>query len=113
LTVEAGIGSTPPTRGRTTHETPGIPVDESRNDRIQDFSRVRLKRGNCLLSLGDLISAKLFTPSIRALQLLGQMSDATLQQLSRDRDVTGPKDVGKVTNKSGTVAEFEDHYGTG
>jgi hypothetical protein len=90
----------PPTLGKTTHETSRIPVDESRNDRIQDFARVRLKR-NHLLWLGGLVSAKRVVAEIGVTQWLGELSDAALQRLLRIRGVAGRRDVGNVTHQSG------------
>ena len=63
--------------------------------------------------LGDLISAKHVTAGIGATQRLGQMFDASLQQLSRDRVITGRAALGKAVQQGEVVPKFEDHYGAG
>jgi hypothetical protein len=62
--------------------------------------------------LGDLISARLVTAGVRSTQWLGQMSDASLQQLSRDRGgVAMEKDmelrVGWLRTGMGRIACLE------
>ncbi len=41
------------------------------------------------------------------------MSDATLQQLSRDRGITGRAAMGKAMQQSEVIPKFEDQYGAG
>ncbi|OGM41919.1 hypothetical protein ABOM_009807 [Aspergillus bombycis] len=62
-------------------------------------------------TIGDLISAKHIITGARSVQWLGQMSDDTLQQLSRDQ-----KTRHREQEKSGTQTEhdgFSGRYGTG
>ncbi|KKZ59809.1 hypothetical protein EMCG_00852 [[Emmonsia] crescens] len=60
-------------------------------------------------TLGELISAKCITTGSRSAQWLGQMSDETLQQLSRDRSHVSE---GPVRAEVGTGNKF-DQYGRG
>jgi DNA repair exonuclease SbcCD ATPase subunit len=67
-------------------------------------------------TLGDLISANRVTAGDRGAQWLGQMSDGSLQQLSRDRVIQRPDSAaaGKATEpQAETVTKFEGHYGAG
>ena len=60
-------------------------------------------------TLGDLISAKRITVGARSTQWLGQMSDASLQQLSKDRDDDGVR-TGRDPESG---AHFEGRHGAG
>jgi hypothetical protein len=62
-------------------------------------------------TLGDLISAMRVSAGIRATQWLGQLSDVTLQQISRDRgDIAMDK---SPEPQSEVLEKFEDQYGSG
>jgi hypothetical protein len=60
-------------------------------------------------TLGDLISAKRITAGARSTMWLGQMSDASLQQLSKDRVVDGVR-TGRDPESG---AHFEGRHGAG
>lgn len=67
-------------------------------------------------TLGDLISARQVTVGDRGTQWLGQMSDQSLQQLSRSRGIERPDSVGTmetVEPVTKLVTKFEGHYGAG
>ena len=62
-------------------------------------------------TIGDLISAKRITAGNRSFQWLGQMSDESLQQLSRDRNLSATDNAAQ--QQTGRDAHFEGRYGTG
>ena len=62
-------------------------------------------------TLGDLISAKRVTTGARSKQWLGQMSDASLQQLSRDNTNAAIEAFREPQSEGG--AQFENRHGTG
>lgn len=62
-------------------------------------------------TFGDLISAKRVTVGSRSRQFLGQMSDASLQQLSQ-KVGSGPLEVDVYQSRE-TNSPFEGRYGTG
>ncbi|KAF2257434.1 hypothetical protein BU26DRAFT_446892 [Trematosphaeria pertusa] len=79
-------------------------------------------------TVGDLISAKRITAGARSTLWMGQMSDASLQQLSRDRvrttptrepptseSPTGEPTTGELSTKEAVQShgQFEGRYGTG
>lgn len=85
-------------------------ADEVRTNIFEDVSAAQDAHQLIVATLGDLISAKRVTAGVRSTQWLGQMADATLQQLSRDR---GRVAMEKATESyNGTVGQFEDRYGT-
>lgn len=62
-------------------------------------------------TFGDLILARRVTAGVRSRQWVGQMSDDSLQQLSRDCGrVAVEKAVGPC---NGLAEKFEDQYGSG
>jgi hypothetical protein len=61
-------------------------------------------------TIGDLISAKKVSVGARSHQWLGQMSDESLQQLSRDRDPSSPE---RIPRLGGGSPQFENTYGRG
>jgi len=89
-------------------------AEKSSADRINTYDTVSLAEdGHQLVvsTVGDLINARNVTAGARSAQWLGQMSDVSLQQLSRDR---GRFTLQQATQKQeGTPAEFEDRYGNG
>ncbi|OBT46596.1 hypothetical protein VE00_01735 [Pseudogymnoascus sp. WSF 3629] len=83
-------------------------------DRIHVFEDVSMgDDGDQIIvaTFGDLISAKRVTVGARSRQFLGQMSDASLQQLSQ-KVGCGPLEV-DVDQSTGTNSPFEGRYGTG
>lgn len=62
-------------------------------------------------TVGDLISARGITVGSRSLQAIGQMSDDSLQQLSRDLGHTGAEKA--MEPQTGIGLAFENRYGTG
>ena len=59
--------------------------DEDRTNVLEDVSTAQDAHQVVVATLGDLISASRVTAGVRSTQWLRQISDATLQQLSRDR----------------------------
>lgn len=83
-------------------------------DRIHVFEDVSMgDDGDQIIvaTFGDLISAKRVTVGSRSRQFLGQMSDASLQQLSQ-KIGHGPFEV-DIDQSTGTNSPFEGRYGTG
>ena len=62
-------------------------------------------------TLGDLIAVKRVTAGARSTQWLGQMSDASLQQLSRDHGQAASGQSGESQAEAGP--QFEHRYGAG
>jgi hypothetical protein len=60
-------------------------VDQFQTNIFEDVSTAQDAHQVVISTLGDLVSARHITAGVRSTQWLGQMSDATLQQLSRDR----------------------------
>ena len=87
-------------------------TEEVAQDRVNVFEDVNMAEdGHQILvsTIGDLISAKRITAGARSIQWLGQMSDASLQQLSQKRysDTEGTRQGAEVG------AVFEGRHGTG
>ncbi|KAL4993359.1 hypothetical protein BDV10DRAFT_179361 [Aspergillus recurvatus] len=61
-------------------------------------------------TIGDLLNAKKITTGMRSLQLIGQMSDETVQHLSSRHNSPGEKVVGIEQNDRD---DFKNRYGTG
>ena len=79
-------------------------------DRTNIFEAVSMTddgRQAIVSTIGDLISAKRITAGARSMQLMGQMSDESLQHFSRDRH--------HATEEKGpeTGGGFEDRHGVG
>ena len=83
-------------------------ADQVRTNIFEDVSAADDAQ-QVITSLGDLITARRVTVGNRSTQWLGQMSDPTLQQLSRDRASSAVRDA----MEPGTVEEFEGRYGAG
>ena len=78
---------------------------------FEDVSAAQDAQQVTVATLGDLISARRVTAAARSTQWLGQMSDATVQQLSRDRNhVAVPR---APESGSAFVKKFEDRHGAG
>ena len=91
-------------------------VNQVRTNVVEDVSAARDAHQLIVATLGDLILAKRVTAEFRATQWLGQMSDATVQQLSRDRGIEsrGRAAMGKAGEPQSELgAEFADQYGAG
>ncbi|RYP57927.1 hypothetical protein DL769_009197 [Monosporascus sp. CRB-8-3] len=91
-------------------------IKEVRTNVFEDVSAAEDANQVIVSTYGDLISAKRVTAGIRATQLLGQMSDAALQQLARSRgiDLSGHSGTVKdVEERAKGTIEFEDQYGIG
>jgi len=88
-------------------------VSQDRTNVFEDVSAAQEAHQLIVATLGDLISAKRVTAGLRAAQWLGQMSDASLQQLSRDRQVGRVAMVKAREPQSEMDAKFEGQYGAG
>ncbi|KAF2802726.1 uncharacterized protein BDZ99DRAFT_468700 [Mytilinidion resinicola] len=76
-------------------------IDEARTNVFEDVSAAEDAHQVIVSTFGDLISAKRVTAGVRATQLLGQMSDATLQQLARSQGCD-------LSSLLGTVKDVEE-----
>ena len=86
-------------------------AEQTRTNIFDDVSAAEDAHQLVVSTLGDLISAMRVSAGARSAQWLGQMSDASLQQLSRDR---GHLAMGKAMEPHiGAVEKFEDQYGAG
>jgi chromosome segregation ATPase len=85
-------------------------ADQVRTNVFEDVSAAKDAHQLIISTLGDLVLAKQVTAGLGADQWLGQVSDATVQQLSRDRvDVRGRA----ATDKGVEPQKFADKYGAG
>src|SRR5580700_6939019 len=84
-------------------------ADKDRTNVFEDISMADDGYQVFVSTIGDLISARRITAGARSMQLLGQMSDDSLQQISRDLIATE-----KATElQTGKGTQFEDRYGAG
>jgi len=91
-------------------------ANKVRTNAFEDVSAAKDAHQLIVATLGDFISAKRVTAESGATQWLGQMSDAALQQLSRDRgielrDRAATDKVGEPKRES--IARFAVQYGAG
>lgn len=86
-------------------------VDSVRTNVLEDVSAAQDAHQVIVATLGDLISARHVTATARSTQWLGQISDATLHQLSRDRSRIGVETA--VASDSAPINKFEDPHGMG
>jgi conjugal transfer/entry exclusion protein len=85
-------------------------ADQVRTNVFEDVSAAKDAHQLIISTLGDLILAKRVTAGLGSDQWLGQASDATIQQLSRDRvDIRGRA----ATDKGVEPQKFADQYGVG
>lgn len=87
-----------------------------RTNIFEDVSADQNARQVIVSTLGDLISAKRVSAGVGAIQCLGQMSDVSLQQQSRDRGIglSGGTVVERTMGEQNRrVAKPEDQYGAG
>jgi cell division protein FtsB len=90
-------------------------ADKVRTNAFEDVSAAQDANQVIVSTLGDLISAKRVTAGVGATQWLGQMSDATLQQLARGRgvDLSSDSRIARgVPEQDGGSITFEDQYGS-
>lgn len=86
-------------------------ANQDRSNIFEDVSMAEDGHQVIVATLGDLISARRVTAGARSTQWLGQMSDASLQQLSRDHHhATTEK---SVELQPGETTHFENRYGAG
>lgn len=86
-------------------------ADDVQTNVFEDVSVAHDSHQVVVATLGDLISARRVSAGARSKQWLGQMSDASLQQLSKDCTKASLENI--VEPQSGTTEDFEDRYGTG
>jgi hypothetical protein len=85
-------------------------ADQVRTNVFEEVSAAKDAHQLMISTVGDLILAKRVTAGLGADQWLGQASDATVQQLSRDRvDVRGRA----ATDRGVEPQKFADQYGAG
>jgi hypothetical protein len=89
-------------------------ADKARTHVFEDISATQGAHQVVVSTLGDLISAKRITAGVGATQWLGQMSDATLQELARGRgiDLSSGSRIARGVADGGSIT-FEDQYGSG
>ena len=89
-------------------------ADQFRTNVFEDVSAAKDAHQLIVATLGDLISARRVTASLAATQWLGQMSDATVQQLSRDQALRSRAGTDKVDEQqSESGGKFDGEYGRG
>jgi len=85
-------------------------ADQVRTNVFEEVAAAKDAHQLIISTLGDLVLAKQVTAGLGADQWLGQVSDATVQQLSRDRvDIRGRA----ATDKGVEPQKFADQYGAG
>jgi hypothetical protein len=85
-------------------------MDKAQRNYFQDISVAVDGQQVIVATRGGIISATKVTAEVRASQWLGQMSDASLQQVSQDRRL-GSTDSIQQGRK--TDSRFETQHGTG
>jgi hypothetical protein len=91
-------------------------ADKVRTNVFEDVSAAQDAHQVVVSTLGELVSAKRVTADVGATQWLGQMSDATLQQLARGRGIdlsNGSRIARGVAEEDRGSITFEDQYGSG
>jgi hypothetical protein len=91
-------------------------VEEVKTHVFEDVSAAENAHQAILSTFSHLISAKRVTAGAGATQWLGGMSDATVQKMSRDRniDLANLSGMGKgVEEKNRVEMKYEHYYGTG
>ena len=78
---------------------------------LEDVSAAQDAQQVVVATLGDLISARRVTAVDKSTQWLGQMSDDTVQQLSRDSNCSLV--IKAAGSRSAIVTTFKDRYGMG
>lgn len=89
-------------------------ADQFRTNVFEDVLAAREAHQLIVSTLGDLISAKRVTAELASTQWLGQMSDPTVQQLSKDQVSRSRAVTDKaVEPQSESGVNFADQYGRG
>lgn len=89
-------------------------ADKVRTNVFEDVSSAQEAHQVIVATLGDLISARRVNAGVRAKQWLGQMSDDSLQQLSRDQGMADRMATeNAMEQQSEMVAKFQEQYGVG
>ena len=86
-------------------------AEQERTNVVEDVSAAQDSYQVVVATLGDLISTRRVTAGARSAQWLGQMSDLTVQQLSRDRGLFRKEEP--WDSQSRTDGDFEDRHGAG
>lgn len=86
-------------------------VSEGRVNLFEDVSMADDGHQLIVSTMGDLISARRVTVGSRSIQWLGQMSDTSLQQLSKDHASDTIERDGQASFEAGTY--FENRHGNG
>lgn len=86
-------------------------ASQERTNVLEDISMADDGYQLLVSTVGDLISAKRVTIGSRSLQMFGQMSDTSLQQLSRGLSHTSAERA--MEPRTGMDPAFEKRYGTG
>jgi hypothetical protein len=86
-------------------------IDQIRTNVFEGVSAAEDAHQVVVSTCGDLVSARNVTVGARSTQWLGQVSDTTLHQFSRDR---GPIGVERTQSPNHEMVEkFENKYGSG
>jgi TolA-binding protein len=91
-------------------------ADKVRTNVFEDVTAAQDSDQVVVSTVGDLILAKHVTAGVGATQWLGQISNATLQQLARSRGIdlsSGSRIAGGIAEQDGGSKAFEDQYGSG
>ena len=86
-------------------------ADEVQTFVFEDVTVAQDSHQVVVATLGDLISARRVSAGARSKQWLGQMSDTSLQQISKDSNKVAMENT--VEPESGMTDNFEGRYGTG
>jgi hypothetical protein len=86
-------------------------ANQERTNVFEDISMADNGYQFIVSTVGELISARRITIGSGSLQLMGQISDDSLQQVSRDLGPNGTEKVIKL--QTGISPAFENRYGTG
>ena len=86
-------------------------ADEVQTFVFEDVNVAQDSHQVVVATLGDLISARRISAGARSKQWLGQMSDSSLQQISKDSNRVAMENI--VEPESGMTDNFEGRYGTG
>jgi hypothetical protein len=89
-------------------------ANKVRTNVFEDISAAEESNQVVISTIGDLIFARRVSAAANAIQLVGQMSDASLQQFSRDRGIAYRAATEKaMEQQSEMVAKFQEQYGAG
>lgn len=86
-------------------------ADQDRSNIFEDVSMGEDSQQVIVSTIGDLISAKRVTAGARSTQLMGQMSDGSLQHFSRNGGHIATKKAKGL--ETGIAGEFKDRHGEG